>query len=160
MTTVHSYTGDQRTVDTFHKDPYRARAAAINIIPTSTGAAKAIGLVLPELAGKLDGASIRVPTPNVSMVDLTFHAARPTSAEEINEAMAKAADGPLKGVLGVNAKPLVSSDYNHNPLSSVFDIHATRVIDGTLCRVASWYDNEWGFSNRMSDTALALERLI
>ncbi len=160
MTTDHSYTGDQRTVDTFHKDPYRARAAAINIIPTSTGAAKAIGLVLPELAGKLDGASIRVPTPNVSMVDLTFHASRPTSAEEINEAMAKAADGPLKGVLGVNAKPLVSSDYNHNPLSSIFDIHGTRVIDGTLCRVASWYDNEWGFSNRMSDTALALERLI
>jgi glyceraldehyde 3-phosphate dehydrogenase (phosphorylating) len=160
MTTIHSYTGDQRTVDTVHKDPYRARASAINLIPTSTGAAKAIGLVLPELAGKLDGASIRVPTPNVSMVDLSFDAGRATSAEEINAAMSKAAQGPLKGVLGVNAKPLVSSDFIHNPLSSIFDLGGTQVIDGTFCRVVSWYDNEWGFSNRMSDTAAAMERLI
>ncbi len=160
MTTIHAYTGDQRTVDTLHKDPRRARASAVNLIPTSTGAAKAVGLVLPELAGKLDGASIRVPVPNVSMIDLTFDAARPTSVEEINEAIVKAANGPLKGVLGVNDKPLVSSDFNHNPLSSVFDLTDTQVIDGTFCRVVAWYDNEWGFSNRMSDTAVAMGRLI
>jgi glyceraldehyde 3-phosphate dehydrogenase len=160
MTTIHSYTGDQRTVDTFHKDPYRARASAVNLIPTSTGAAKAIGLVLPELAGKLDGASIRVPTPNVSMVDLTFQASKPTSVDEINEAMTKAANGELVGVLGVNAKPLVSSDFNHDPRSSIFDLPSTQVIDGVFCRVVSWYDNEWGFSNRMSDTAAAMEKLI
>ena len=160
MTTVHAYTGDQRTVDTLHKDPYRARAAAANLIPTSTGAAKAVGLVLPELRGKLDGASIRVPVPNVSMIDLTFTSSRPTSKEEINKAMVEAAEGPLKGVLGVNAKPLVSSDFNHDPLSSIFDLESTQVVDGTFCRVVSWYDNEWGFSNRMSDTAVVMSRLI
>jgi glyceraldehyde 3-phosphate dehydrogenase len=160
MTTIHAYTGDQRTVDTLHTDPYRARAAAINLIPTSTGAAKAVGLVLPELKGKLDGAAIRVPVPNVSLVDLTFSAARPTSVEEINAAMTKAAEGPLKGILGINAKPLVSSDFNHNALSSIFDLEGTQVVDGTFCRVVSWYDNEWGFSNRMNDTAFAMGRLI
>ncbi len=160
MTTIHAYTGDQRTVDTLHKDPYRARAAAINLIPTSTGAAKAVGLVLPELKGKLDGAAIRVPVPNVSLVDLTFSSVRPTSVEEINAAMTKAAEGPLKGILGINAKPLVSSDFNHNALSSIFDLESTQVVDGTFCRVVSWYDNEWGFSNRMNDTAFAMGRLI
>ncbi len=160
MTTIHAYTGDQRTVDTLHKDPYRARASAINLIPTSTGAAKAVGLVLPELKGKLDGAAIRVPVPNVSLVDLSFSSMRPTSVEEINAAITEAANGPLKGVLGVNAKPLVSTDFNHNPLSSIFDLHETQVVDGTFCRVVAWYDNEWGFSNRMSDTAAAMGRLI
>jgi glyceraldehyde 3-phosphate dehydrogenase len=161
MTTIHAYTGDQRTVDTLHKDPRRARASAANLIPTSTGAAKAVGLVLPELEGKLDGASIRVPVPNVSLVDLTFQAGRKTNADEINEAMAEAASkAPLLGVLGVNDKPLVSSDFNHNPLSSVFDATGTQVIDGTFCRVVAWYDNEWGFSNRMSDTAVAMGRLL
>ena len=160
MTTVHAYTGDQRTVDTLHKDPYRARAAATNLIPTSTGAAKAVGLVLPELKGKLDGASIRVPVPNVSMIDLTFTSSRPTTKEEINKAMVEAAEGPLKGVLGVNDKPLVSSDFNHDPLSSIFDLESTQVVDGTFCRVVAWYDNEWGFSNRMSDTAVVMSRLI
>jgi len=160
MTTVHAYTGDQRTIDTLHKDPYRARAAAMNLIPTSTGAAKAVGLVLPELKGKLDGASIRVPVPNVSMIDLTFTASRPTSKEEINKVVTAAAEGPLKGVLGVNAKPLVSTDFNHDPLSSIFDLPSTQVVDGTFCRVVSWYDNEWGFSNRMNDTAVAMGRLI
>jgi glyceraldehyde 3-phosphate dehydrogenase len=160
MTTVHAYTGDQRIVDTLHKDPYRARAGATNLIPSSTGAAKAVGLVLPELKGKLDGASIRVPVPNVSLVDLTFQAARPTTVEEINQAVTKAANGPLKGVLGVNAKALVSSDFNHDPLSSIFDLAGTHVVDGTFCRVVAWYDNEWGFSNRMSDTAFAMGRLL
>lgn len=161
MTTIHAYTGDQRTVDTLHSDPRRARASAANLIPTSTGAAKAVGLVLPELAGKLDGASIRVPVPNVSLVDLTFQAGRKTSADEINEAVAEAASkAPLLGVLGVNDKPLVSSDFNHSPLSSVFDETGTQVIDGTFCRVVAWYDNEWGFSNRMSDTAVAMGRLL
>jgi glyceraldehyde 3-phosphate dehydrogenase len=160
MTTIHAYTGDQRTVDTLHKDPYRARASAINLIPTSTGAAKAVGLVLPELKGKLDGAAIRVPVPNVSLVDLSFSSMRPTSVEEINAAITEAANGPLKGVLGVNTKPLVSTDFNHNPLSSIFDLHETQVVDGTFCRVVAWYDNEWGFSNRMNDTAAAMGRLI
>jgi glyceraldehyde 3-phosphate dehydrogenase (phosphorylating) len=160
MTTIHAYTGDQRTVDTLHKDPYRARASAVNLIPTSTGAAKAVGLVLPELKGKLDGASIRVPVPNVSMIDLTFQSARPTTVEEINKAMIAAANGALKGVLGVNDKPLVSTDFNHNPLSSIFDLPGTQVVDGTFCRVVSWYDNEWGFSNRMNDTAAVMGRLI
>jgi glyceraldehyde 3-phosphate dehydrogenase (phosphorylating) len=160
MTTVHAYTGDQRTVDTLHKDPYRARAAAMNLIPTSTGAAKAVGLVLPELKGKLDGAAIRVPVPNVSLIDLTFTSSRPTSVEEINAAMTNAATGSLKGVLGVNAKPLVSSDFNHDPLSSIFDLESTTVVEGTFCRVVSWYDNEWGFSNRMIDTAVVMSRLI
>ena len=160
MTTIHAYTGDQRTVDTLHKDPYRARASAVNLIPTSTGAAKAVGLVLPELKGKLDGASIRVPVPNVSLVDLTFQAARPTTAEEINTTVVAAANGPLKGILGVNDKPLVSSDFNHDPRSSIFDLKGTQVVDGTFCRVVAWYDNEWGFSNRMNDTAVAMGRLI
>lgn len=160
MTTVHAYTGDQRTVDTLHKDPYRARASAVNLIPTSTGAAKAVGLVLPELKGKLDGAAIRVPVPNVSLVDLTFQSSRPTTVEEINKAVTVAADGQLKGILGVNAKPLVSSDFNHDPRSSIFDLNGTKVVDGTFCRVVAWYDNEWGFSNRMSDTAVAMARLI
>lgn len=160
MTTIHAYTGDQRTVDTLHKDPYRARAAAMNLIPTSTGAAKAVGLVLPELMGKLDGAAIRVPVPNVSLIDLTFTSSRPTSVEEINSAMVEAAEGPLKGVLGVNSKPLVSTDFNHDPLSSIFDLEGTQVVDGTFCRVVSWYDNEWGFSNRMSDTAVSMSRVI
>lgn len=161
MTTIHAYTGDQRTVDTLHSDPRRARSSGVNLIPTSTGAAKAVGLVLPELQGKLDGASIRVPVPNVSLVDLTFQASRATSVEEINEAVVQAASkGPLKDVLGVNDKPLVSSDFNHDPRSSIFDLTGTQVIDGTFCRVVSWYDNEWGFSNRMSDTAVAMGRLI
>ncbi|HTP36742.1 MAG TPA: erythrose-4-phosphate dehydrogenase, partial [Methyloceanibacter sp.] len=137
-----------------------ARAAAMNLIPTSTGAAKAVGLVLPELKGKLDGASIRVPVPNVSMIDLTFQANRATTPQEINEAMIEAANGPLKGILGVNDKPLVSSDFNHDPLSSIFDLNSTHVVDGSFCRVVSWYDNEWGFSNRMNDTAAAMGRLI
>jgi glyceraldehyde 3-phosphate dehydrogenase len=160
MTTVHAYTGDQHTIDTLHKDPHRARAAAINLTPTSTGAAKAVGLVLPELKGKLDGAAIRVPVPNVSLVDLTLESTRPTSVEEINEAMIKASEGSLKGILGVNDKPLVSSDFNHDPLSSIFDLGCTQVVGDTFCRVVSWYDNEWGFSNRMCDTAVAMGRLI
>ncbi len=159
MTTIHGYTGDQRLVDTLHRDPRRARAAAVNIIPTSTGAARAVGLVLPELAGKLDGTAIRVPTPNVSLIDFTFVAKRNTSVEEINAAIVKAARGRLKGVLAVNEEPLVSSDFNHNPASSTFDLTETQVIDGRFCRVLSWYDNEWGFSARMSDAAVAIGRL-
>jgi len=153
MTTVHSYTGDQPVLDTLHKDPRRARAAAMSIIPTSTGAARAVGLVLPELAGKLDGVAVRVPTPNVSMVDLAFNASRDTSVEEINEAIRGAAAGPLKGILEVVDEPAVSIDFNHNPASSTFDISQTGVIGDRLVRVLSWYDNEWGFSNRMGDTA-------
>jgi glyceraldehyde 3-phosphate dehydrogenase len=160
MTTIHAYTGDQKTVDTLHKDPYRARASGVNLIPTSTGAAKALGLVIPELKGKLDGASIRVPVPNVSLIDLTFESLRPTSVDEINKAMTAASAGALKGVLGVNAKPLVSTDFNHNPFSSIFDLAGTQVVDGTFCRVVSWYDNEWGFSNRMNDTAAVMSKLI
>jgi glyceraldehyde 3-phosphate dehydrogenase len=152
MTTIHSYTGDQSTVDTAHKDLHRARAAALNMIPTSTGAAKAVGKVLPELNGKLDGTSIRVPTPNVSVVDFKFIAKRATTKEEVIDAIKKAADGPLKGILGYYTDPLVSSDFNHNPLSSIFAINETKVLEGTLVRVLSWYDNEWGFSNRMLDT--------
>ncbi len=159
MTTVHSYTGDQRVQDTLHSDPRRARAAALNMIPTSTGAAKAVGLVLPKLRGKLDGTAIRVPTINVSLIDLTFSAKRATSVEEINRAMSKAAKGNLKGILEVNDQPLVSSDFNHNPASSIFDLSQTQVVDGRLVRVLSWYDNEWGFSNRMVDVALALGKL-
>ncbi|MBL27062.1 MAG: type I glyceraldehyde-3-phosphate dehydrogenase [Rhodospirillaceae bacterium] len=160
MTTVHSYTGDQPVLDTLHKDLHRARAAAMSQIPTSTGAARAVGLVLPELAGKLDGTAIRVPTPNVSMIDLCFVASRKTTAEEINEAISKAAaSGPLKGVLAVNDEPLVSSDFNHHPASSIFDLGQTQVIEGTLCRVLSWYDNEWGFSNRMGDVAAVLGKI-
>jgi glyceraldehyde 3-phosphate dehydrogenase len=160
MTTVHAYTGDQRTVDTLHSDLRRARAAASSLIPTSTGAAKAVGLVLPELAGKLDGTAIRVPTNNVSLIDLTFNAERETTAEEINQAMIEAANGRLKGVLDVNDAPLVSIDFNHCPASSTFDLTQTQVIDGTFVRVLSWYDNEWGFSNRMGDTAVAMGALI
>ncbi|WP_273687277.1 type I glyceraldehyde-3-phosphate dehydrogenase [Ketogulonicigenium vulgare] len=160
MTTIHSYTGDQPTLDTMHKDLYRARAAALSMIPTSTGAARAVGLVLPELKGKLDGVSIRVPTPNVSVVDLTFEAARPTTVEEVNAAIIAAADGPLKGILGYTHEPLVSSDFNHDSHSSVFALDQTKVLDGNMVRILSWYDNEWGFSNRMSDTAVALGKLI
>ena len=160
MTTIHSYTGDQPTLDTMHKDLYRARAAAMSMIPTSTGAAKAVGLVLPELNGKLDGVAIRVPTPNVSVVDLTFEAARATSVEEINDAIRAAADGPLKGVLGYTDEKLVSMDFNHDPQSSIFHTDQTKVMDGTMCRILTWYDNEWGFSNRMADTAVAMAKLI
>jgi glyceraldehyde 3-phosphate dehydrogenase len=160
MTTIHAYTGDQSTVDTLHKDLRRARAAGLSMIPTSTGAAKAVGLVLPELKGKLDGTSIRVPVPNVSVIDLTFDAKRATTAEEVNEAMQKAAAaGPLKGILAINKAPLVSSDFNHNPASSTFDVSQTQVIDGRFVRVLAWYDNEWGFSNRMSDTAVVMGKL-
>ncbi|WP_029076661.1 type I glyceraldehyde-3-phosphate dehydrogenase [Kaistia adipata] len=151
MTTVHSYTGDQPTLDTMHKDLYRARAAALSSIPTSTGAAKAIGLVIPELKGKLDGSSIRVPTPNVSLVDLKFVAKRATTIDEINAAMKAAAAGPLKGVLAVTDQPNVSHDFNHDPHSATFHLDQTKVIDGTFVRILAWYDNEWGFSNRMAD---------
>ena len=160
MTTIHSYTGDQPTLDTMHKDLYRARAAALSMIPTSTGAAKAVGLALPELNGKLDGVAIRVPTPNVSVVDLTFVASRETSVEEINDLIRKAAgEGPLKGILGFTDDQLVSSDFNHDPHSSVFHTDQTKVMDGTMCRILTWYDNEWGFSNRMADTAVAMGKL-
>lgn len=160
MTTIHSYTGDQPTLDTMHKDLYRARAAALSMIPTSTGAAKAVGLVLPELKGRLDGVAIRVPTPNVSVVDLTFEAARDTSVEEINAAIKAAAEGSLKGILGYTEEPLVSSDFNHDSHSSIFHMDQTKVMEGKLCRILTWYDNEWGFSNRMSDTAVAMGKLI
>lgn len=159
MTTIHAFTGDQSTVDTLHSDLRRARAASQSMIPTSTGAAKAVGLVLPELAGKLDGTAIRVPTPNVSMIDLKFDASRKTDAAEINGAITQAAGGRLKGILETNDAPLVSIDFNHNQASSTFDLTQTQVIDGTLVRVLSWYDNEWGFSNRMSDTAVAMGKL-
>ena len=160
MTTIHSYTGDQPTLDTMHKDLYRARAAALSMIPTSTGAAKAVGLVLPELKGKLDGVAIRVPTPNVSVVDLVFEAGRETSVEEINAAIKAAADGPMKGILGYTEEKLVSSDFNHDPHSSVFHMDQTKVMEGRMVRILTWYDNEWGFSNRMSDTAVAMGKLI
>jgi len=160
MTTIHSYTGDQPTLDTMHKDLYRARAAALSMIPTTTGAAKAVGKVLPELNGKLDGVSIRVPTPNVSVVDFKFVARRETSVEEINGAIKAAAEQRLKGILGYTEEKLVSSDFNHDPHSSVFHMDQTKVMDGTFCRILSWYDNEWGFSNRMADTAVAMGRLI
>ena len=153
MTTIHSYTGDQRIVDTAHGDLHRARAGAVNMIPTSTGAAKAVGKVLPELNGKLDGVSMRVPTPNVSVVDFKFTASRDTTIEEVNKAIIAAAGGDLEGVLGTYDEPLVSGDFNHNPLSSIFAVNETKVIGGKLVRVMSWYDNEWGFSNRMLDTA-------
>jgi glyceraldehyde 3-phosphate dehydrogenase len=157
MTTIHSYTGDQRVVDASHKkDLHRARAAAVNLIPTTTGAAKAVGKVLPSLVGKLDGTSIRVPTQNVSVIDLSFVAKRATSAQEITEAMKTAAAGPLKGILGVYDEPLVSTDFNHDDRSTIFALNETKVIDGTFVRVMSWYDNEWGFSCRMIDTAAAM----
>ncbi len=160
MTTIHSYTGDQPTLDTMHKDLYRARAASLSSIPTSTGAAKAIGLVLPELKGKLDGSAIRVPTPNVSLVDLKVKTKRATTVAEINDAMRRAASQELKGVLGFTDLPNVSSDFNHDPHSSIFHTDQTKVIDGDFVRVMSWYDNEWGFSNRMADTAVAMAKLI
>lgn len=160
MTTIHSYTNDQPSLDQMHKDLYRARAAALSMIPTSTGAAKAVGLVLPELKGKLDGTSIRVPTPNVSAVDLVFTAKRQTMVEEINNAIRAAADGPLKGVLAYTDQPNVSIDFNHDPHSSTFHLDQTKVMDGTFVRILSWYDNEWGFSNRMADTAVAMGKLL
>jgi glyceraldehyde 3-phosphate dehydrogenase len=161
MTTIHSYTGDQPTLDTLHKDLYRARAAALSMIPTSTGAAKAVGLVLPELKGRLDGVAIRVPTPNVSVVDLVFNAKRATSVAEINEAIkAAATSGPLKGILGFTDQPNVSSDFNHDPRSSIFHLDQTKVMNGTLVRILTWYDNEWGFSNRMADTAVAIGKTL
>ena len=156
MTTIHSYTGDQPTLDTMHKDLYRGRAAALSMIPTSTGAAKAVGLVLPELNGKLDGVAIRVPTPNVSCVDLTFEASRNTTVEEVNAAIRAAADGPLKGVLAYTDLPMVSTDFNHDPASSTFHNDQTKVLDGNMVRILTWYDNEWGFSNRMLDTAVKM----
>ena len=160
MTTIHSYTNDQPSLDQMHKDLYRARAAALSMIPTSTGAAKAVGLVLPELKGKLDGVSVRVPTPNVSLVDLKFCASRTTSVEEINNAVKGAALGPLKGILDVVHDKLVSVDFNHNPASSSFALDQTRVMDGNFVSIMTWYDNEWGFSNRMADTAVAMGKLI
>jgi glyceraldehyde 3-phosphate dehydrogenase len=160
MTTVHAYTNDQPSHDQFHKDLYRARAAALSMIPTSTGAAKAVGLVLPELDGKLDGVAIRVPTPNVSAVDLKFVAKRRTTKEEINGAVRRAAEQQLKGILGYTDRPNVSIDFNHDARSSIFHMDQTKVVDGTLVRVMSWYDNEWGFSNRMADTAVAMGKLI
>jgi glyceraldehyde 3-phosphate dehydrogenase len=160
MTTIHAYTGDQPTLDTMHKDLYRARAAALSMIPTSTGAAKAVGLVLPELKGRLDGVSIRVPTPNVSVVDFKFVAKRATSVEEVNGAIQRAAEQQLKGILGYTNDPNVSIDFNHNPNSSTFHMDQTKVMDGTLVRVLAWYDNEWGFSNRMADTAVAVSKFI
>ncbi|MFD2263535.1 type I glyceraldehyde-3-phosphate dehydrogenase [Lacibacterium aquatile] len=160
MTTIHAYTGDQNTVDTLHKDLRRARAAGLSLIPTSTGAAKAVGLVLPHLKGKLDGTSIRVPTPNVSVVDFKFVPKKATTVEEINAAIKAAAAGPLKGILGTNDAELVSIDFNHNPNSSTFDLTQTQVIEGEFVRVLAWYDNEWGFSNRMLDTATAMAKLI
>jgi glyceraldehyde 3-phosphate dehydrogenase len=156
MTTIHAYTNDQVLTDVFHKDLRRARSATMSMIPTKTGAAAAVGMVLPELAGKLDGFSVRVPTINVSLVDLTFSAARETSIDEINAVLREASQGELAGVLGYNDGPLVSIDFNHDPASSTYDATMTRVIDGTLVKVCAWYDNEWGFSNRMLDTTLAL----
>ncbi|WP_372424945.1 type I glyceraldehyde-3-phosphate dehydrogenase [Salinarimonas chemoclinalis] len=160
MTTIHSYTNDQPSLDQMHKDLYRARAAALSMIPTSTGAAKAVGLVLPELNGKLDGVSIRVPTPNVSVVDFKFVAKRATTVEEINAAIQAAADGPMQGVLGYTFEKLVSMDFNHDPRSSIFHMDQTKVLEGTMVRVLSWYDNEWGFSNRMADTSVHMAGLI
>ena len=160
MTTIHAYTNDQSLLDVAHKDIRRARAAAVNIIPTSTGAAAAVGLVLPELKGKLDGTAIRVPTPNVSVVDLKFIPGRETSVDEINKAMEHAAAQELKGILSVTSEPLVSTDFNHNPMSATFDLTQTQIVDGRLVRVLAWYDNEWGFSNRMADTAVAMAKLM
>ncbi len=160
MTTIHSYTGDQPTLDTMHKDLYRARAAALSMIPTSTGAAKAVGLVLPELKGKLDGFAMRVPTPNVSVVDLKFIAKRNTTREEVNEMIIAASKGAMKGILGTTDRPNVSIDFNHDPHSSVFHLDQTKVMDGNFVQILSWYDNEWGFSNRMGDTAALFGKLI
>lgn len=159
MTTIHSYTGDQPTLDTMHKDLYRARAAALSMIPTSTGAAKAVGLVLPELDGKLDGVAIRVPTPNVSAIDLTIESTRPTTIEAVNAALIAASEGPLKGILGVTNTKNVSVDFNHDPRSSIVALDQTKVMGGNMVRILSWYDNEWGFSNRMLDTAAEIAKL-
>ena len=160
MTTIHAYTGDQPTLDTMHKDLYRARAAAMSMIPTSTGAAKALGLVIPALKGKLDGSSVRVPTPNVSVVDLVFVPKKKTSVDEVNAAIVEAADGRMKGVLAYTDKPLVSSDFNHDPHSSTFALKQTQIVDDGLVRVLAWYDNEWGFSTRMTDVALEMGKLF
>ena len=160
MTTVHAYTNDQKILDQIHDDPRRARAAALSMIPTTTGAARAVGEVLPQLKGKLDGSAIRVPTPNVSVVDLTFESARPTTKDEVNQVLAKAAAGELKGVLDFTVEPLVSIDFNHSPASSTVDSLETAVIGGNMVRVLSWYDNEWGFSNRMADTAVAMGKFL
>lgn len=160
MTTIHSYTNDQPSLDQMHKDLYRARAAALSMIPTSTGAAKAVGLVLPELNGKLDGVSVRVPTPNVSVIDFKFIAKKATTVQEINAAIKAAAEQQLKGVLAFTDEPNVSIDFNHHPASSIFHMDQTKVMDGNFVRVMSWYDNEWGFSNRMADTAVAMAKLI
>jgi len=159
MTTIHAYTGDQNIVDSSHKDPHRARAASVNMIPTSTGAAAAVGKVLPHLNGKLDGASIRVPTPNVSLVDLTFRPSKSVTVDDVNQAVIEMADGELKGVLGYYDDPCVSSDFNHDPLSSIFSLNGTRVMEGNLVRVMAWYDNEWGFSCRMIDTAMKMHEV-
>ncbi|KIC37392.1 type I glyceraldehyde-3-phosphate dehydrogenase [Leisingera sp. ANG-M7] len=159
MTTIHAYTGDQPTLDRRHKDLYRARAAAMSMIPTSTGAAKALGEVLPNLKGRLDGSAIRVPTPNVSAVDLTFRAGRDVTAEQVNAAVKEAAEGPMKGVLGYEPAPLVSVDFNHSPESSIFAPDQTRVVEDRMVRVLAWYDNEWGFSVRMADVAVAMGKL-
>jgi glyceraldehyde 3-phosphate dehydrogenase len=160
MTTIHSYTGDQPTLDVMHKDLYRGRAAALSMIPTSTGAAKAIGLVMPNLKGRLDGSAIRVPTPNVSCVDFKFITEKTATVEAINDAIKAAADGPMKNILGYESAPLVSVDYNHNPNSSTFALDQTKVLDGGMARILSWYDNEWGFSNRMADVAVAMGKLL
>jgi glyceraldehyde 3-phosphate dehydrogenase len=160
MTTIHAYTGDQPTLDTMHKDLYRARAASLSMIPTTTGAAKAVGLVLPELNGRLDGTSIRVPTPNVSVVDFKFIAKKATSIADVNAAVLEASQGALKGILGTTDQPNVSIDFNHDSHSSIFHLDQTKVMDGTLVRILAWYDNEWGFSNRMSDTAVAMGRML
>ena len=160
MTTIHAYTGDQPTLDTMHKDLYRARAAAMSMIPTSTGAAKAVGLVLPELKGRLDGVAIRVPTPNVSVVDLKAVVKRATSPDEVNQAMQRASKQELKGILTCTDQPNVSIDFNHDPHSATLALDQTKVMDGTLVRVLAWYDNEWGFSNRMADTAVAMGKLL
>ena len=160
MTTIHSYTGDQKLLDTLHKDLRRARSTEGAMIPTSTGAAKALSLVLPSLKGKLDGTAIRVPTPNVSLIDFTVVTKKEVSAETINDAMSKASQNSLKGILGINKKPLVSKDFNHDPHSSIFDVTQTQVIKGKFSRVLSWYDNEWGFSNRMCDTAIQISKHI
>jgi glyceraldehyde 3-phosphate dehydrogenase len=159
MTTIHAYTGDQPVLDTLHKDLRRARAAALSMVPTSTGAAKAVGLVLPELAGKLDGSAIRVPTPNVSVVDLVFVSSKSTTKDEVNKAIEEAANGHLKGIMGYNTEPLVSIDFNHDRRSSIFDGSQTQVVGGNLVRIVAWYDNEWGFSNRMPDTAALMASL-
>ena len=160
MTTVHAYTNDQKILDQIHDDPRRARAAALSMIPTTTGAARAVGEVLPQLKGKLDGSAIRVPTPNVSVVDLTFESARPTTKDEVNQALAKASAGELKGVLDFTVEPLVSIDFNHSPASSTVDSLETAVIGGNMVRVLTWYDNEWGFSNRMADTAVSMGKFL